>query len=150
MFALAIAVTRQHKFKEAIPILRNATAALPSIPELRKDLAISLIETGEVAEGVSQVASFLKTSATDAEAHYYLGVALRLQNSAEEAQKQFGEALRLEPNNSQYEAAAHPDASKTSTDSVTGPSPKTVSFREMSTPTDFLGSHFNFRRAGPF
>jgi tetratricopeptide (TPR) repeat protein len=115
---LAVALAHEHKYKEAIPALRRAMAAQPNLPELKKLTGVSLIETGEVAAGIDQLNLYVEAAPEDAEGHYYLGVGLRLKGSSDEAQAQFAEALRLQPNNFQYEAAAHPTSS--ATDAVPG------------------------------
>jgi tetratricopeptide (TPR) repeat protein len=121
-FALAIALAHEHKYKEAIPVLSSAMAVQPNLPELKKLMGVSLIETGEVAAGTDQLNLYVKAAPEDAEGHYYLGVALRLKGSSDDAQAQFAEALRLQPNNFQYEAAAHP--SPPSNDAGPGPKPE--------------------------
>jgi tetratricopeptide (TPR) repeat protein len=108
MLALAVSLTHLHKFNEAIPFLQKIMPVLPNVAELRKLMGISLIETREVDAGVDQLNSYLKAVPEDAEGHYYLGVGLRMKGSSAEAHAQFAEAFRLQPNNPQYEAAAHP------------------------------------------
>ena len=82
---------------------------MPEMPEPRKLLGICLFETGEIDEGAKQLNLYVTNTQEDAEGHYYLGVALRLKGRSEEARSQFAEAFRLQPNNLQYEAAAHPE-----------------------------------------
>jgi tetratricopeptide (TPR) repeat protein len=121
MLTLGLTLTHQEKYKEAIPVLQKLIVALPKMPEPRKDLGVSLIKTGEIDEGTSQLRFYVKNMPQDAEAHYYLGVALRSKGSSEEARLQFAEALRLQPDNLQYEVAAHPYATRSATDMTPGP-----------------------------
>jgi len=130
MFTLGLSLTHEQKYREAIPVLQNAIAALSRIPVLRKLLGISLFEAGEIDEGASQLGLYVKNAPEDAEGHYYLGVAFRSKGRSEEARLQFAEAFRLQPNNAQYEAAAHPDASRNATDAVSGPKPEDSSISD--------------------
>src|SRR5205807_874129 len=130
LFTLALSLAHEHRYKEAIPVLKNAMAMLPNVPELKKLMGISLIETGEVAAGIDQLSLYVKAVPENAESHYYLGVAFRLKGSPDDAHAQFAEALRLEPNNFQYEAAAHPEATSFANDAVPGPKPEDGSVLE--------------------
>lgn len=107
MFSLGMALTHERKYREAIPVLRNLVDALPKMPEGRKFLGISLLETGEVAEALSHLSLYVRSAPQDAEGHYFLGGALQASGRPEEARLQFAEALRIDPDNPQYQAAAH-------------------------------------------
>jgi Flp pilus assembly protein TadD len=107
MFSLGMSLTYQHKYKEAIPVFENLVVALPKMPEARKFLGISLLQTGEVDGGFSHLTLYVRSAPQDAEGHYYLGATLRAMGRSEEARSQFAEALRLEPNNPQYQEATH-------------------------------------------
>jgi tetratricopeptide (TPR) repeat protein len=141
-FALAIALAHEHKYKEALPVLNSAMAVQPNLPELNKLTGVSLIETGEVAAGIDQLNLYVKAAPEDAEGHYYLGVALRLKGSTDEAQAQFAEALRLQPNNFQYEAAAHPTSS--ANDAVPGTKPEDGSVSESTYTNNVFGFTYIF------
>jgi len=123
-FQLGVSLAQSRQYKEAIPALRDAVAAMPNDPVLRKFLGISLFETQQVDEGIAQLRLYLEGAPNDAEGHYYLGVALRLKGNLEEAHAQFQEALRLQPGNPQFEAAANPDTNGASTDAGPGPKPE--------------------------
>jgi Flp pilus assembly protein TadD len=88
-------------------VLQNLVVALPKMPEAKKFLGISLFETGEVDGGFSHLSLYVRSVPQDAEGHYYLGAALRMTGRLEEARSQFAEAPLLEPNNPQYQEAAH-------------------------------------------
>jgi tetratricopeptide (TPR) repeat protein len=144
LFALALSLAHEHKYKEAIPVLNNAMAVLPNMPELKKLMGISLIETGEVAAGIDQLNLYVKAVPENAEAHYYLGVAIRLTGRPDEAHAQFAEALRLEPNNFQYEAAAHPDATSFANDAAPGTKPEDGSVSENVYTNRVFGFRYTF------
>jgi len=123
MFTLGLSLTHEQKYKEAIPFLRAAMPFVPNLFALKKYLGICLLETGETADGIDQLGSYVKTAPEDAEGHYYLGVGLRQTGNPDGAHSHFAEALRLQPNNAQYEAAAHPDSNR-SADAVLGSKPE--------------------------
>gem|GEM_PF-2526182 len=120
MFTLGLSLTHEQKYKDAIPFLRAAIPFMYNLPALEKYLGICLVETGETADGIEQLNLYLRSAPEDADGHYYLGVGLRQKGNSEGAHAQFAEALRLQPNNSQYEAAAHPDSNRSTGDIVSG------------------------------
>ena len=144
LFTLALSLAHEHRYKEAIPVLNNAMAILPNVPELKKLMGISLIETGEVAAGIGQLNLYIKAVPENAEGHYYLGVAFRLKGSPDEAHAQFAEALRLEPNNFVYEAAAHPEATPFANDVMPGPKPEDGSVSENVYSNKVFGFTYTF------
>jgi Flp pilus assembly protein TadD len=143
-FTLAHSLINQRKYKEALPIIREAMAALPSTTTLRKFLGIALFETGDIPAGIEQLSSYVKLAPTDAEGHYYLGVALRLKGSSAEAHEQFLEATRLQPNNPQYEVAAHPDAAISGPNPSPGPKPEDGSVSGSTYSNRFFGFAYQF------
>ena len=143
-FTLAHSLTNQRKYKEALPAIREAMAATPSMTALRKFLGIALVETGEAASGIEQLSSYVKIAPDDAEGHYYLGVALRLKSSSSDAHAEFLEALRLQPNNPQYEVAAHPGAAASTADTAGGPKPEDGSISENIYTNRFFGFTYQF------
>ncbi len=143
-FMLAHSLTNERKYKEALPAIREAMAATPSITALRKFLGIALVETGDTASGTEQLSSFVKLIPDDAEGHYFLGVALRLKGSSSDAHTEFLEALRLEPNNPQYEVAAHPGAAAPTADTAGGPKPEDGSVSENIYTNRFFGFTYQF------
>lgn len=148
MLALGISLAHEEKFKEAIPILQKLIAAVPKMPEPRKALGISQVKTGEIDEGTSQLRVYLQNAPQDAEAHYYLGVALRSKSHSDEAALQFAEALRLQPNNVQYEAAAHPLVTRNAKgETVSGPKPEDGSISENIYTNKFFGFMYEFPKS---
>jgi tetratricopeptide (TPR) repeat protein len=143
-FTLAHSLTNQRKYKEALPAIREAMAATPSMTALRKFLGIALVETGDTASGIEQLSSYVKIAPDDAEGHYYLGVALRLKSSSSDAHAEFLEALRLQPNNPQYEVAAHPGAAASTADTAGGPKPEDGSVSENIYTNRFFGFTYQF------
>jgi tetratricopeptide (TPR) repeat protein len=124
MFALGVALTHEQKYGDAIPFLRASIPVLPDVPELNKLLGICLTETRKITEGIDQLSLYVKLAPEDAEGHYYLGVALRLKGDSEGAHTHFAEALRLQSNNSQYEAAARSHGTQTGADVEPGIKPE--------------------------
>ena len=143
-FTLAHSLTNQRKYKEALPAIREAMAALPSMTALRKFLGIAQIETGDTAAGIEELSSYVKLAPGDAEGHYYLGVALRLKGGSAEAHEQFLEATRLQPNNPQYEVAAHPDKTVSKPNAIPGPKPEDGTVAENTYTNKFFGFTYQF------
>jgi tetratricopeptide (TPR) repeat protein len=146
MFALGLSLTHEQKYKEAIPFLRAAMPFLPNTPALKKYLGICLVETGETAGGIEQLRSFVKAAPQDAEGHYYLGVALRQNDDPGEAHSEFVEALRLQPSNAQYEAAADSDLDSNSKarSSISGANPEGGSISGNNYTNRFFGFTYDF------
>jgi tetratricopeptide (TPR) repeat protein len=143
-FTLAHALTNERKYKEALPVIREAKAALPKMTALTKFLGIALLETGNTDAGIEQLSSYVKLAPDDAEGHYYFGVALRLKGNSAEAQAQFLEAVRLQPSNPQYEAAAHPDKEASTPKSTPGPKPEDGVVTGNSYTNRFFGFTYQF------
>jgi Flp pilus assembly protein TadD len=107
---LGIALSRSGQHSEAIPILKQSSAINHQATLVDKFLGYSLLEVNQPSEAVGPLTFYLQRVPTDAEAHYLLGTALRAAKSKDAAQSQFDEALKLEPQNARFQAAAHPDA----------------------------------------
>ncbi len=144
MFALGLSLTQEQKYKEAIPYLRASMPFLSNLPALKKFLGICLVETGETADGIEQLSLYVNAAPEDSEGHYYLGVALRQKGDSEGARTQFAEALRLQPKNPQYEAAAHPDSKRGAGDTVSGPRPEDGGVSENVYTNKFFGFTYEF------
>jgi tetratricopeptide (TPR) repeat protein len=143
-YTLALCLINEKKYKEAIPAVQDAILVLPQTPALRKFLGIALFETGDVSEGISQLRLAVKDAPDDAEGHYYLGAALRSDGRLAEAHAQFAEALRLQPENPVFEAAAHPGATPGTTDAHSGPKPEDGSISENVYTNRFFGFTYEF------
>jgi Flp pilus assembly protein TadD len=143
-FTLAHSLINQHKYKEALPVVREAMAAMPSMTVLGKFLGIALVETGDTAAGIEQLSSYVKLAPADAEGHYYLGVALRLKGRSAEAQTQFLEATRLQPNNPQFEVAAHPETTVSGPNPSSGPKPEDGTVSGNTYSNRFFGFTYQF------
>jgi tetratricopeptide (TPR) repeat protein len=146
-FTLGLSLTHEQKYKEAIPFLRAAMPLMHNLPALEKYLGICLVETGETADGIDQLSLYAKASPEDAEGHYYLGVGLRQKGKSERANAEFAEALRLQPNNAQYEAAAHPDSNQSTGDTPSGPKLDDGSVSDNVYTNNFFGFTYEFPRA---
>jgi tetratricopeptide (TPR) repeat protein len=144
MFALGVSLTHEGKYTEAIPVLQKLIAALPEMPEPRKLLGICLFETGEIDEAANQLNLYVPNTPEDAEGHYYLGATFRSKGRSAEASSQFAEAFRLKPNNPQYEAAAHPDATRSAMDADSAPKPEDGSISGNVYANRFFGFTYEF------
>jgi TonB family protein len=115
---LGISLARSGQYKEAIPVLRSVKFMAPQLPVIYKHLGGSLVHAGgDFDEAIQYLNLFLKTKPDDAEAHYFLGVALRGVYKPDDALAEFREAARLEPNNSLYAVnAVSKDAKETTSD----------------------------------
>jgi hypothetical protein len=105
------------------------------------------VETGDTASGIEQLSSYVRIAPDDAEGHYYLGVALRLKGSSSDAHAEFLEALRLQPNNPQYEVAAHPGAAPSAAGATAGPKPEDGSVSENIYTNRFFGFTYQFPKS---
>jgi TonB family protein len=103
---LAFGLARSGQYREAIPILRKAITRTPELPLIQKHLGGCLVHTGDFDGAITELTAFLKTSPNDAEAHYFLGVALREKGNASDAAVQFREAKRMAPENPFYAVVA--------------------------------------------
>lgn len=146
IFTLALSLTHEQKYKEAVTFIRGAILFLPNLPELKKCLGVSLVETGDTADGIDQLSLYVKAAPEDAEGHYYLGVGFRQKGNSEGANTQFAEALRLQPNNAQYEAAAHPDSNRSTGDTVSGPKLEDGNISDNVYTNNFFGFTYEFPR----
>jgi TonB family protein len=144
MLALGTSLTHEGKYTEAIPVLQKLIAASPKMPEPRKFLGICLFETGEINEGANQLNLYVMNTPEDAEGHYYLGAAFRSSGRSAEASSQFAEAFRLQPNNPQYEAAAHPDATRGAMDADSVAKPEDGSISGNIYANRFFGFTYEF------
>ena len=117
---------------------------LPNFPALKKYLGICLVETAETADGIDQLSLYVKGAPEDAEGYYYLGVGLRQKGNSEGAHTQFAEALRLQPSNAQYEAAARPDSNQSAEDAASVPKLEDGSVSENVYTNKFFGFTYEF------
>jgi TonB family protein len=119
---LGMSLARSGQYKEAIPVLRDVLPMAPQLPVIYKHLAGSLVHAGgDFDEAIQELHLYLKTKPDDAEAHYFLGVALRGVYKPDAALAEFREAARLEPNNSLYTVNAVSKDSKETTSDTSKP-----------------------------
>jgi TonB family protein len=107
---LGFSLTRSGQYADAIPVLRDALPRVPELPLIRKCLGGCLVHTRDFDAAIKELTAFLAITSNDAEAHYFLGVALRETGKKDEAQTQFREATRIEPSNPLYAAMADTSA----------------------------------------
>lgn len=103
---LGFGLARSGQYAEAIPVLRKAVVWPLNLPIIHKHLGGCLVHTGDFDGAITELTIFLKTNPNDAEAHYFLGVALRGKGNASDAVVQFREAKRIAPENLLYSAVA--------------------------------------------
>jgi TonB family protein len=147
LVALGFALTRSGQYTEAIPILRKASVHAPNMTLIHKHLGGCLVHTRDFAAAIEQLNTFLKTAPDDAEAQYFLGVALRETNKKDEAQTHLREASRLDPDNPVYSTAAtppdyKPEVTDNSTSSEIRPDEGAVSGNTYS--NTFFGFSYQF------
>ncbi len=119
---LGVGLARSGQYKEAIPVLRGVLPMAPQLPVIYKHLGGSLVHAGgDFDEAARYLDLFLKTKPDDAEAHYFLGVALRGMYKTDDALIEFREAARLEPDNPLYSASAELKDSKESASKASRP-----------------------------
>jgi tetratricopeptide (TPR) repeat protein len=112
LILLAMALTRSRRFEEAVPVLREAIARTPELPQLRKLLGTALFHTGDTDGSIEQLSKYIEGQRNDAEAHYYLGVALRAKGREAGALAQFKAAAAIEPANPLYATVTDPEGAK--------------------------------------
>jgi TonB family protein len=115
LLALGFSLSRSGQYADAIPALREALSRNPEVSLIRKHLGGCLLHTRDFDAAIKELTAFLATTSNDAQAHYFLGVALRETGKKEEAQTQFREASRIEPANPLYAAMADTTASDVAT-----------------------------------
>jgi TonB family protein len=147
LIELGFSLARSGQYKDAIPILEEALTRTPELPLIRKHLGSSLVHTGDFDAAIDQLTVFLNTSQNDAEAHYFLGVALRAKGKSDEALAQFRDAARIEPNNPLYSAVVDRADSK-ETPNVTSnagePKPDDCFFSDNLYTNTFFGFSYEF------
>jgi hypothetical protein len=114
---------------------------------LHKLLGVSLVHTGNSDAAIEQLTLFLKTIPNDAQAHYFLGVALRDKGKRDEALAEFYEAARIEPSNPLYSAVVNPAESKESAKAASkpaGPQPDDCFFSDNVYTNTFFGFSYEF------
>ena len=144
LIQLGFSLTRSRQFTGAIPILREAISRTPEMPLLHKHLGTCLFHTGDIDGAISELELFLKVSPEDAEGHYELGAALREKSRAGEAQAQFREAARIEPNNPLYDVVANPGAAARPSTDASVPRPDDGSTSGNLYTNKFFGFSFAF------
>jgi TonB family protein len=146
LIQLGFSLTRSRQYSEAIPVLREAIPRAPEMPLLRKHLGVSLFHTGDVDGAIEELTTFLKIEPNDAEGHYDLRVALRQRGRHSEAQAQFREAARIEPNNPLYATVAGSAGVEKPSNAAAGLRPDEGSISGNVYTNKFFGFSFEFPR----
>jgi tetratricopeptide (TPR) repeat protein len=98
-----------------------------NLPLVHKHLGGCLVHTRDFDGAIKELTTFLETNPNDAEAHYFLGVALREKGDTSVAEIQFREAKRFAPENLLYSVVADrtdPAESATADSKSSGPRPE--------------------------
>ena len=144
---LAISLARNHQCGEAIPALRSAVLVWASMFSLHKFLGICLLQEKQMDYAVAELNLYVSEDPNDAEGHYFLGVALRSKSQQGKAHAQFQEALRLQPGNAQFEAAANPDATPIPAEQTFGPTPEDGSISGSTYTNKFFRFSYEFPKS---
>jgi tetratricopeptide (TPR) repeat protein len=90
------------KFEQAVPMFRRATAADPQRSDLRHNLGEALFDSHDPAASEQEARQAVALDSADAGSYDLLGRALAVQGKIAEAIGQFEQALRLAPNDAQF------------------------------------------------
>ncbi|HEV3215531.1 MAG TPA: tetratricopeptide repeat protein [Vicinamibacterales bacterium] len=90
------------KFDQAVPLFRRAAAAEPQRSDLRHNLAAALFDNHDPAASEREARQAVALDSTDAGSYDLLGRALAVQGKIANAIAQFEQALRLAPNDPQF------------------------------------------------
>ena len=105
---------------EAVQVFRDAPLS-PGYDDARRSLIDLLLQGNMVGEAEAESRTLVAAHPDEAEAHNGLGVALASQGRFEEAEREFSEAIRLNPKSSARENLARARASR---GSAAGASPQ--------------------------
>ena len=103
---LGLTLARTGKYDEAIPILKQSSQLNHTVTYVEKMLGFCYVSTNQPSEAIDPLTQYILSNPDDAEAHFFLGSALKALGKKEEARTQFQEAARLEPRNQQYRTAS--------------------------------------------
>ena len=94
---LAVALSRQQKFAEAIDEYQKTLAIYPAFPQAHDDLGAILAGRGILDKAMEHFRMAIRLNPELAIAHFHLGDALLSRDQPDEAIHEFKEALRLQP-----------------------------------------------------
>jgi arylsulfatase A-like enzyme/Flp pilus assembly protein TadD len=107
MLQQARAAGREHREEDLIALLRRMLDLSPESPAFRERLAMALLKSGRLEEGLAEIEEYLRQVPGDADAHYVLGVAHARKNELLPAARSFLEVLRIRPDDEKaHEAMA--------------------------------------------
>ena len=144
---LGFGLARSGQYAEAILVLRKAVVWPLNLPIIHKHLGGCLVHTRDFDGAITELTTFLKTNPNDAEAHYFLGVALREKGNASDAAVQFLEAKRIAPENPLYSTVADrtdPAETPTAGSNPTGPRPEDGVVSGNNYTNTFFGFSYEF------
>jgi len=144
---LGFGLARSRQYAEAIPVLRKAVVWPLNLPIIHKHLGGCLVHTRDFDGAITELTTFLKTNPNDAEAHYFLGVALRGKGNTSDAAAQFLEAKRIAPENPLYSTVADrtdPAETPAAGSNPTGPRPEDGVVSGNNYTNTFFGFSYEF------
>jgi len=98
---------REARGEELIALLREMLHLSPESVVFRERLAMALLKSGMLEEGLAEIRKYLQQVPADADAHYVLGVAYARQEDLLPAARSFLEVLRIRPDDARaHEAMA--------------------------------------------
>jgi tetratricopeptide (TPR) repeat protein len=106
-FREGLAAAKSGGYARAAAHFREARALDPDRVEIRFNLGLALLETGEVTEATTLLEGVVKERPQHAESHYALGAVLRKRRAYERALEEFQTTLDLDPS---HRKAAYAEA----------------------------------------
>ena len=95
---MGMVLFRLARFGEAVPHLRASVAGQPSVHNTRRMLSLALIQSKDYAGAAEHLRSLTDAEPEDPIGRLWFGHALVRLRKADEAEEQFRESLRLQPN----------------------------------------------------
>ncbi len=86
------------RLAEAVTAFRSAVAADPDSSEIRRNLALALMQQGNVEDAITELREAAETSPDDVWIHFDLGNAYQSKRLSEQAIDAFRRAVQLDPN----------------------------------------------------
>src|SRR5437773_9434312 len=94
---VARALINKEDYRGALLFLNEAVAIAPDDAEIRTDLGIALFESCEFDEAGRQLEIAMKLGADSPDAHYWTGLLLERRGRYADADEQFAESHRMDP-----------------------------------------------------
>jgi Flp pilus assembly protein TadD len=102
---LGMTLARTGQYDDAIPILKESSELNQKVTYVEKMLGFCYLSTNQPSEALEPLTAYVQSDPGDAEAHFFLGSALKATGKNDQARAQFQEAARLDPKNPRYQSA---------------------------------------------